>query len=258
MPLVRTGKATVDVESMGTGRDLVLLHSLLADHTAFERAAPLLAQKRRVWLVNLPGYGASSAAGDSVEDYAERIASLLDVLHLGRNTDILGNGFGGFIAVTLAARHTDRFARLIAAPALIGFPHPAKEPFYRLADLVSAQGMRAVLDLAVRRMFSEAFILKHPEIVAERKRALEKADPQGFRIACLALAKLDLSSVLPNIKNPTLVMVGAEDATTPPELAQQLAAGISGARFQRLDGCGHCPQIEDPAGFVAAVEGFLA
>src|SRR5258706_11345374 len=97
MPLVRARGGTVEVEAMGTGRDLVLLHSLLADRSAFERAALRLARKRRVWLVNLPGYGGSSAIdADSVEQDADHIAALLDVLGL-REPDILRNGWGGFI-----------------------------------------------------------------------------------------------------------------------------------------------------------------
>src|SRR5262245_13540804 len=115
MTLIRTSTATVDVESAGTGRDFVILHSLLADRTAFAKVAPLLARKRRVWLVNLPGYGASPGiAADSIEQYADHVATLLDALALSPETDVLGNGFGGFIAVALAARHGRRFARLVA------------------------------------------------------------------------------------------------------------------------------------------------
>ena len=122
----------VDVEHRGSGPDLVILHSLLADRSAFDRVAPALSKKRRVWLVNLPGYGASRPAGTSVEDYADRIASLFQSLNLGE-PDVLGNGFGGFIAVALAARHGARVRRLIAAPALAAFPEPAKQPLRGLA-----------------------------------------------------------------------------------------------------------------------------
>ena len=52
-------------------------------------------------------------------------------------------------------------------------------------------------------------------------------------------------------------MVGALDQTTPPALARELANGIPGAKFLEIPGCGHCPQIEDPRAFVAAVNGFL-
>jgi 3-oxoadipate enol-lactonase len=247
----------VDVEQRGSGPDLVLLHSLLADRSAFDRVAALLAGKRRVWLVNLPGYGDSRPAGTSVEDYADRIAALLGSLKL-QESDVLGNGFGGFIAVALAARHGARVRRLIAAPALAAFPEPAKRPLRGLAERVEKEGMAGALDVAIRRMFPQSFITANPGIIEERKQALIKADPACFRVACLALARLDLSPVLNQIRNRALVMVGSEDATTPPALARELAAKIPQAKFRQLDGCGHCPQIENPALFVQELEAFLS
>lgn len=258
MPVINVDGARVDVEQIGGGRDLVLLHSLLADRTAFDRVVPRLAQRRRLWLVNLPGYGGSSPAGETIEDYADRIAALLRILKLDRSTDVLGNGLGGFIAVALAARHGARIGRLIAAPALAAFPEPAKQPLRGLAERVAKEGMAGALDVAIRRMFPEGFIQRNPEVVEERKQALAKADPACFRTACLALAGLDLSPVLKDIRSETLVMAGSEDATTPPALARELAAGIPKAKFQEIKGCGHCPQIEDPRAFVEAVERFLS
>src|SRR5262245_52835708 len=122
MAIIEAGGGRVDVERLGEGRDLVLLHSLLTDRTVFDRVAPVLARKRKVWLVNLPGYGGSSPAGTDIESYADRVAALLEALRLPRETDVLGNGFGGFIAVMLAVRHGARIGRLVAAPALAGFP----------------------------------------------------------------------------------------------------------------------------------------
>jgi 3-oxoadipate enol-lactonase len=257
MAIIEAGGARVDVAQAGEGRNLVLLHSLLTDRSVFDRVAPALSRKRRLTLVNLPGYGGSSPAGADIESYADRVAATLEALRLPRDTDILGNGFGGFIAVMLAVRHGKRFDRLIAAPALAGFPEAAKAPFHRMAGLVSSQGMGGVLDAAIQRMLPAAFIEKHPEIAAERRQSLAKADAACFATACLALARLDLSGVLKEIKNPTLVMAGSEDATTPPGLARELAAGIPGAKFLELKGCGHCPQVENPGAFVAALEDFL-
>ena len=255
--LLEAGGGRVDVEQSGAGRDLVLLHSLLTDRSVFDRVAPRLAVRRRLTLVNLPGYGGSSPAGADIESYADRVAAVMDVLKLSRETAILGNGFGGFIAVMLAVRHGACFDRLIAAPALAAFPEAARAPFHRMAGLVEAQGMGAVLDAAVQRMLPAAFIERNPQIVAERKAALAKADPACFAAACRALANLDLSKELETIRNPALVMAGSEDATTPPALARQLADGMRGAKYVELKGCGHCPQIENPDAFVATVEGFL-
>ena len=247
----------VDVEHRGSGPDLVILHSLLADRSAFERVAPVLAKKRRVWLVNLPGYGASLPAGASVEDYADRMAAFIKKLPVASPVDVLGNGFGGFISVALCARQGALVRRLIAAPALVAFPEPAKQPLRGLAERVAKEGMSGALDVAIRRMFPERFIAANPSVVDERKQALMKADPACFRSACLALAALDLAPVLKAIRNETLVMAGSEDATTPPALARELAAKIPRAKFRQLEGCGHCPQIENPELFVEAVEACL-
>src|SRR5215471_1378958 len=96
---------TLDIVKMGQGPDLVLLHSLLSDRTAFDRIAPRLALERRLWLVNLPGFGASAPAGPGLEDFADRIAGELPNLGLSEKADLLGNGFGGFVSVALAVRH---------------------------------------------------------------------------------------------------------------------------------------------------------
>jgi 3-oxoadipate enol-lactonase len=257
MAIVAAGGGKLDIQQLGSGRDLVLLHSLLTDRSAFDPVVAPLSATRRVTLVNLPGYGASSPAGDDIESYADRVAELFPALELTPQTDVLGNGFGGFIALSLATRHGTLFDRLIVADALAAFPDPAKLPLRNLAARVAQEGMAGALDAAIQRMFPPAFISAHPEIVAERKEALAKADPACFRAACLALARLDFAPVLGTIRNPTLVMVGALDQTTPPLLARELATRIVGAEFLEIPGCGHCPQIEDPRAFVEAVNGFL-
>lgn len=257
MAIIKVKEADLDAVQTGAGRDLVLLHSLLTDRSAFDRVLPELAKTRRLTLVNLPGYGASSPAGPDVEDYADRIAEIFPALDLPAQTDVLGNGFGGFIAVSLATRHGILFDRLIVADALATFPEAAKVPLRMLAATVAQEGMAGALDAAIRRMFPESFITANPQIVAERKQALEKADPACFRTACIALAQLDFTQVLGTIRNPTLVMAGALDQTTPPALARKLADGIPGAKFVEIPGCGHCPQIENPGAFTDAVNGFL-
>ena len=148
MSIIQVNGVAVDVTQTGTGRDLVLLHSLLADRTAFDRVVPALAKKHRVTLVNLPGYGESAPHGASVEEYADHIAGLLRQLKLPRETDVLGNGLGGFIAIALACRHGESFGKLFIADSLATFPPAGKEPLRAMAERVKQQGMSAVLDAA--------------------------------------------------------------------------------------------------------------
>ena len=257
MPIVNVNGVAVDITQTGTGRNLVLLHSLLADRSAFDRVVPALAQKHRVTLVNLPGYGASAAHGASVEDYADHIAALLRELKLPNETDVLGNGLGGFIAIALACRHGASFDKLFIADSLATFPPAGKEPLRLMAERVKQQGMGAVLDAAINRMFPPAFVAANAGLVAARKAALAKADPACFSRACLALSQVDLTPLLAGIRNPAFVMVGALDAATPAPLARELANGIPGAGFLEIPECGHCPQLEKPEFFVKTVEDFL-
>ncbi len=255
--LIETKHGMLDVEQDGQGRDLVLLHSLLADRTAFDLVRPTLARNHKLWLLNLPGYGKSDPVDSSIDEFADQIADMMTTLKLPQQTDVLGNGLGGFISLALAVRHGEKFDRLIVADALAAFPEPGKEALRVLSKAVRDQGMTAGLDAAIQRMFPPSFIKAFPEVVTERKQALLQMDPSVFSRLCIALTRVNFEPHLSRIHNPTLVMVGAMDGTTIPELVGKVADGITGARFIKVPDCGHCPQIEQPKAFINLINDFL-
>jgi len=215
--------AQVEYDQQGTGAPLLLIHSLLTELTVFDVVLPRLAEKRRVTRINLPGFGASSPVElSTVAAHADHLARAMDALELPRETAVFGNGFGAFVALELAIRHGARFGRLIVADTLAAFPEAARAPFRGMAAKVTSDGMKGVLDTAIGRMFPPAFAVRHPDVIAARKAALAKVDPQCFARACLALASMDLSAQVGGIRNRTLVMCGALDQTTPPALARAL------------------------------------
>ena len=57
---------------------------------------------------------------------------------------------------------------------------------------------------------------------------------------------------------PTLVMVGADDALTPPVEAEAMARAIAGSELVSIPDAGHLPCVENPAAFNRALRGFLA
>jgi 3-oxoadipate enol-lactonase len=247
----------LDVAQKGNGRNLVLLHSLLSDRTAFDRIAPRLASERRLWLVNLPGFGASAPAGPELDDVADRIAEELPKLGLAGDADLLGNGFGGFVSVALAARHGKLFDRLVLVDTGAAIPPQGKAAFHAMAERVESHGMEAVVATALQRMFPDDFLAAHPDIAEERRASLRAARPDHFAAACRALARFDRRAALATIRNPTLVVVGLRDTATPPALSRELAAGIPGAALVELPQCGHSPHIQDPEGFWQAIKPFL-
>jgi 3-oxoadipate enol-lactonase len=181
----------------------------------------------------------------------------MNALDLGPGTAVFGNGFGAFVAAELAIRHGGRFDRLILADVVPAFPEAARTPFRVMAEKVRADGMAAVLDTAIGRMFPPEFAAANAATVSARKTALAAVDPACFARACLALAALDLSPRLAGIRNKTLVACGALDQTTPPALAREVAARIPGAVYREIPGAGHCPMLEQPDALVALLREFL-
>jgi 3-oxoadipate enol-lactonase len=244
----------VDYEQRGHGPDLLLIHSLLTERSVFDLVLPQLAARHRVTRLNLPGFGSSPPVVlHSVADHADHVARVMDELGLPKDATVFGNGFGAFVALELAIRHGKRFGRLIVADALASFPEPARVPFRGMAERVAKDGMAAVLDTAIGRMFPPEFAAKNPDVIAARKAALAKVDPQCFARACLALASMDLSEKAKGIRNPAHVLCGALDQTTPPALARALAEKIPGARYEEIPGSGHCPMLEQPELLIQAL-----
>jgi 3-oxoadipate enol-lactonase len=252
-----TNDKALDVARQGHGRNLVLLHSLLSDRTAFDKIAPRLARERTLWLPNLPGFGASAPAGPTLDDVADRIADQLVAQGLEGPTDLLGNGFGGFVSVALAVRHGKLFDKLVLVDTGAAIPPEGKPAFHGMAKRVEDGGMEAVLTAALQRMFPDDFLAANPAIAAERKATLRAAQPAHFAAACRALMKFDMRGELSGIRHPTLVVVGLRDTATPPALSHELAKGIVGAKLAEMPECGHSPHIQDPSGFWQSIKAFL-
>ncbi len=252
----------IRIDREGAGPPLVLVHSLLTDARAFDAAAPRLAGRFELHRVWLPGFGASEPLADpspTLFDIAGALAEALEAAGVtGPEVTVLGNGFGSFVCVALAATRGELFGPLIAANGGAAFSEPRRAAFTTMSDLVSEAGMEAVVEVAVRRIFTQEYLAAHPTAVAERRAVLLEIDPGSFAASCRALRDMDLRPHLDAIGNPTLVIAGGADATTPPEMGVELAAGVAGAAFVMLDGCGHCPPLERPEAFCDAVEGFLA
>ncbi len=259
MPIMTLNGAPVEYEDTGgLGKPLLLLHTLLADRSVYDRVIPQLAGEWRVISPNFPGYGSSEGTIEGgIEGYAAFVGDFLDALGLDR-VDLLGNGFGGFVAQSIALHYPGRIDRLMLVDTAPAFPEAAKVPLRGMQAKVLADGMSGVLDAAMLRMFPPAYIEAAPEVIAERRAALGKADPTRFANACGALVALDHLPHLGKIAHPTLVLVGLEDQTTPPALSRQLAEGITSAKLVELPGVGHCPQVQSPEEFLSEIREFLA
>jgi 3-oxoadipate enol-lactonase len=241
----------------GEGRDLVVLHSLLTDRAAFDPVLPALADKFRVTLFNLPGFHGSQAVPGLIDAYVARIEDGFEEFGIKPDAVLIGNGFGGTVALAFALAHHERLGALVVSDAAPNFPEEGKQAFRVMSEKVKAGGLGAIVDIAAKRVFHQAYLAQHPEAVEQRRAVLLEIDPSAFCAACDALVEVDLVPSLSRLKVPTLVVCGELDQATPPALNKLIAEKVSGARYVELPGCGHCPPLEQPQAFLAAIRDFI-
>lgn len=242
----------------GTGDDIVILHSLLSDRAAFDGVLPQLCARHRVTLVNLPGFHGSKPVDASVDAYVGALIDAIEQWDVGSRATLLGNGFGGTLALGIAARNPALLSKLVLVDAAASFPEAGRQAFVTMADMVRANGMSAIATVAARRVYHDSYIERQPQVVDERRKVLLGIEPEAFLAACRILASCDLTPLLEGIETPTMVIYGAKDQATPPELNRIVARGIPGAREHVIAECGHCPPLENPEAFLSALAGFVS
>lgn len=254
---VSVGAKRLSARIAGSGTPMVLFHSLLADQSSFDPIAQVLAQTHQVVVLSLPGFGDSDFVGSSLEAIADHIAAGIQALSLTQKPILLGNGYGGFIALLTAIRHPGLASRLVLADCGAAFSEPGRAAFRGMSGAAREKGLGAIADVAMRRLFAPEFQQQNPALIEERKKRFLAVDPQTFHGACDALATLDLRQQLAGVTVPALVLVGEQDEATPPPMSHELSAGLPNSKLVVLAGCAHVPQLQAPGVFMAVIRDFI-
>jgi len=250
-------EGTVNSAQAGEGPPLFLFHSLLSDRASFDAIVPALAKSFRVIVPELPGFGRSQAVTGGLAAVADRMAEMVKDAARGERAIVLGNGYGGFVALQMAIRHPDIAGKFILADCGAAFSEAGREAFRNMAAASQAKGLAVITDVAMRRLFAPEFQADHPDLMADRRAAFLKTDPEVFRAACEALASLDLRPELAQVKVLVLVVVGEHDEATPPPMSHELAALLPQAHLKIIPGCAHVPQLQSPGVFLDVIGDFL-
>lgn len=255
--IVDAGAGRVNMTISGKGRPLVLFHSLLADRSSWDRVFGTLAEQNQVIALDLPGFGDSDFVEGGLEAVADRVAAAIEKLDLDEQPILLGNGYGGFVALQTAIRHPRLAHSLVLADCGAAFDEPGRAAFRGMSTAANRGGLGTIADVAMRRLFAPAYQAEHPELIAERKASFLKVNPSTFHAACAALASLDLRPQLDAVSIPVLVVVGEMDEATPPQMSRELTKALPDARLIELLGCAHVPQLQAPEMFVDAIADFI-
>ena len=234
---VRFGPATIAYEVAGDGPPVVLVHGLSGSGRWWRRNISALTPHRRVYVVDLIGFGASRARHPfALAEAASYLIRWLDHLDLAR-VSLVGHSMGGLIAAELAADAPERVDRLVLVD-------PATLPLQ--TDL-----MRHMLSLVQElRTISPSFL---PVLIADALRA----GPLTLWRATTALMLADLRPKLAQIRARTLAIWGEHDALVPLALAQQLAQYLRYEELVVIKGAGHVPMWDCPRAFNRVLTEFL-
>jgi pimeloyl-ACP methyl ester carboxylesterase len=244
----------------GSGKPLVLIHGFPLDWRIFESQVPALAKTHRVIAPDLRGFGQSKS------DAPFMIASLADDVHaLLQAMNVLpcalgGLSMGGYIALAFAKKYPQDLSSLILMDTRAE-PDTAegKEARNKMIALVHEKGAKAVADQMLPKMLSQKTIDSNPGVASKLRQIIEGCPPKTIEHALAALRdREDYSETLPKIAVATLIIVGEEDAITPPKMAQTLNQNIRQSKLVQIPGAGHLSTMEKPDEVTAAIKEFIS
>jgi pimeloyl-ACP methyl ester carboxylesterase len=167
---------------------------------------------------------------------------------------LAGLSMGGYIALEIVRQAAGRVAKL----ALLDTGARADTPeatAKRHTNIALAQSGR--FNDVIDPQFP---LYVHPDRASDKALKAEylamcpDVGPQAYvRQQQAIMTRVDSRPLLPLIGCPTLVLVGAEDAATPPELSEEMAAGIPGAKLVKIPNCGHLSTMERPEAVTKAL-----
>jgi pimeloyl-ACP methyl ester carboxylesterase len=273
MPIVQIHGHEVRYRDEGQGPVLLLLHGIAGSSRAWREVMPALAEGHRVIAPDLLGHGESAKpVGDySLGAYASGLRDLLDALGVERAT-LVGQSFGGGVAMQLAYQHPDRCERLVLVDS--GGLGREVNPILRAATLPLAEYVMPVLvpafvkergdavsrflrDKGIRSgRAAEVWLAYRSLTETENRKAFVRTvrsviDPGGQTVS--AMDRLYLAAEV-----PTLIVWGEDDSIIPVGHAHAAHEAIPGSRLELFEGVGHFPHVEAPERFVEVLLDFLA
>ena len=242
--------ARVVAVDRGAGNVVVLLHGFPGNAQDWEAVAAALEQEYRVIVPDLLGFGHSDApdafAGLTITAQADALERLLAERNVTRCV-LVGQDYGGPIAVTLAARRPDLVAGLVLSSCNL-FRDPALQAPMKLLPV---SGIGRAVEAALFSPPSLRYMARNGTRRGERLPAVNSLSEVASIRTIFATILRDLPThfgavedALPMLTVPVLVAWGDRDPFFAVPHARRAAAAIAGARLQLYQGAGHFPHLE--------------
>jgi pimeloyl-ACP methyl ester carboxylesterase len=197
-------------------------------------------------------------AGARLEEYADDVIALMDGLGVPRAA-LCGCSMGGYAAFALLRRAPGRVAGLLLADTRAAADTDAASASRAaMLDLLDRGGPAAVAAEMRPKLVGPTTRQTRPDVLAAVDSLMDSATARGIGFAVARMRnRPDATSDLAAFRGPVSVVVGEEDALTPPVEAAAMAAGVPGAAFMAIPRAGHLANLESPEAFNEAIRGWL-
>jgi len=255
---VEMGGQTISWLQSGRGRTLILLHGFPLHAGMWEALHATTPHGWTLVTPDLRNFGESRGTPAlSVDDHAGDVLALLR--HLACEDAVIGGlSMGGYITLAVHRMAPQRCRALVLADTRAEpDTDEAKANRVRLQATARERGPGAVLEAMLPKLVGPT--AQTAGVVPEQLRTLALINTAEGVIDGLEALKSrpDARPNLAAITCPTLVVVGADDALTPPSSAETLRDGIAGAQLVVVPDAGHMSNLEQPVPFALAVWSFL-
>lgn len=242
----------------GSGPALVLVSGLGGLGEYWAPLVEALSNAFRVLTYDHRGAGASSRT-DTAYTLQEMTADLLAVIDdLGEERVILmGHSTGGVLAQRVAIEHPDRVKRLVLSATWARPCAYFRRLFECRLETLEAAGIGAYTRQSELFLHTPRWLATHsPQ--APRSMPRDAFAEQILRRKIGAILTHDSLDRLPALRCPTMAIVAADDAVTPPHLSREMAQRIPGCRLEVLPAGGHYALHEQPESYTRSIAEFLA
>jgi len=248
-----TGRTTLPsvVPDVSKGKILLYLHGAGSNGHFGQKMVDILSAQHSPVALDYPGHGRSSGTESlkSLTAYSDLIYAFWRKLGV-RPAALIGHSMGGAIAMDLALRHADMVESLILTCTAAKFTIPQE----RLDTWKQVMQGRAGQPFT-----KDSCSPKTPmNIIQEGWMEQIKTDPRVRYFDLVACQQVDLTAKLGEIRQPTLILAGQDDTTTPLAQAEQVRDRIPGAKLTVVPEAGHWLPIEKPQEACDAIVAFLS
>ena len=258
---INVGGVRFRMADEGAGPVILFVHGFPLNHTMWRAQIDEFSRTHRVVAPDLRGFGGTDGALDSVpmEQFADDLAGLLDALAVEGPVIFCGLSMGGYIAWQFVQRHPARVAKLIVCDTRVAADSPeAAANRLKMADIVLKEGPEVVAWGMMSKLFAPWTAEHSPQVLDSVRQMVLSSHPIAIAAAHRGMAvRVDMTSLLPTLSCPTLVLCGDHDAISPAAEMKSIADAIPNSHFALIPNAGHMAPMEQPGAVNAAMRRFV-